>query len=105
MSREETAWRVERVSGLLWPGFTKQLRSSSGTTFLWGIAIGRFDVVQVGDTRELRYRRWPIVDVLEAPPSGSDPIAAAGYVCLPGGGRRRFCRFTLRPDRTSPPSD
>jgi hypothetical protein len=79
------------VSGLLWPGFTKQLDGDSGVTFLWGRAIGRFRVVRIDESHvELRYLRWPIVDVL-------DGSAGIGTVRLPGGRRWRFCRFVLEP--------
>ena len=95
------AWRVRRTSGLLVPGFTKCFTArGGGVTHLWRVPIGRFDVeVLAGGVTELRYRRWPVVDVLERPPS--DPragsIPAAGYVRLPGGRRVRFCRFRLEP--------
>jgi hypothetical protein len=80
------------VSGLLWPGFSKQLDEQAGTTYLWGVPIGGFDVVAARGNGpvELRYRRWPVVDVL-------DGTAGEGLLRLPGGRRWRFCRFRLEP--------
>lgn len=103
---EPTHWRVERVSGLLTPGFTKELdaapmHATTGCTSFLGIPIGRFDVVQAGPGVELHYRRWPIVDVVLAEPdspSGPPPrqlLPATGSFRLPGGRRWRFCSFEL----------
>lgn len=106
------AWRVRRTGGLLVPGFTKRFdeRGRDGMTYFLGVPIGRFDVdVLAGGATELRYRRWPVVDVLERLPAGASvaahggapptaaPIPAAGFVRLPGGRRVRFCRFRLEP--------
>lgn len=104
------SWRVRRTGGLLVPGFSKRFDpdGSDGMTYLLGIPVGRFDVVasSADDSEqgvELRYRRWPIVDVLAdspvEPARGAEPartsMSAAGYVRLPGGRRLRFCRFRL----------
>jgi hypothetical protein len=93
-------WRVRRTGGLLVRGFVKRFApdGASGMTYLWRIPIGRFDVVERDGGRglevELRYRRWPVVDVLAARPHGGGSIRSAGYVAL-GSARVRFCRFRL----------
>lgn len=76
MTIEHTpSWRVRRTGGLLVPGFSKRFDpdGSDGMTYLLGIPVGRFDVVasSADDSEqgvELRYRRWPIVDVLADSP-------------------------------------
>jgi hypothetical protein len=86
-----------RDRGLLVPGFSKRFEDDEGTTCFLGVPIGRFTVVTLerGQT-ELRYRRWPVVDVLSEPPVGTGSIAARGFIRLPPGGRRvRFCDFRL----------
>ena len=93
-----SAWRVRRTGGLLVPGFTKRFNAAgtTGLTYLWGVSVGRFDVVgSVSEPGvELRYRRWPVVDVLEAAPLEGGSIRAAGNVVL-GARRVRFCHFRL----------
>lgn len=63
---------------------------------MWRVPIGRFDIVERAGEHgvELRYRVWPIVDVLGARPLGGGSIRGAGYVAL-GAARVRFCRFRL----------
>lgn len=99
MSSRGRAWTVRRTGGLLPPGFTKRFDAagSGGVTYLAKVPIGWFDVHGLGDGRvELRYRRWPIVDVLERAPRGGGSIPGAGYLRPPAGGRSvRFCRFRL----------
>ncbi len=101
MTREAgRSWHVRRTSGLLVPGFTKRFDAGSGMTFFFGVPIGRFDVdVAPEGSTELRYRRWPVVDVLERPPTDVrvGTIPSAGFVRLPGHRRVRFCRFRLEP--------
>jgi hypothetical protein len=89
--------RVRRVRGLLWPGFSKRFAEGHGTTYLWGVPIGRFHVVAAADdTAELRYLRWPIVDVIHGDPlHDAKPLAASGYLRAPRGRRIRFCDFLL----------
>jgi hypothetical protein len=100
----QPAWRVDRVAGVLPPGFTKRFAGTGeaalptvGTTYFLGVPIGRFDVVATeADAVELRYRRWPVVDVLDAAPTpGRADLTAAGYLRLLKGSRTRFCRFRL----------
>ena len=91
---------MRRTSGLLVPGFRKRFspRRTDGVTSWLGVPIGRFQVVHRADGAvELRYARWPVVDVLDrAPVNGaSATTTAAGFVSLPFGHRVRFCRFTL----------
>jgi len=97
-------WRVRRTGGVLVPGFRKRFSpdDTSGVTSWCGIPIGRFSQVAMGDgSVELRYRSWPIVDVLRSWPSqATGPIEAAGFVRAPGGRRVRFCTFRL--DRPAP---
>jgi hypothetical protein len=92
------AWRVRRTGGLLVPGFTKRFCAdgSSGMTYLLRVPIGRFDVVasEASGAVELRYRRWPVVDVLERRPLDGGSIRSAGNVAL-GARRVRFCGFRL----------
>lgn len=92
-------WRVRRTGGVLFPGFSKRfdLVADEGTTYLAGMPIGRFDVRRRADgSVELDYRRWPVVDVMGALPSGDGAIESSGFVRLPGGSRRlRFCDFRL----------
>ena len=89
-------WRVRRTGGLLVPGFTKRMRADgTGTTYLAGIPVGAFRVVAAGDATELRYRRWPIVDVLTARDGDGGAWDGLGMVRLPGGRRGRFCTFRL----------
>lgn len=93
-------WHVQRIDGLLVPGFTKRFddRGREGVTYLWGMPIGRFAMIAVdGGATELRYRRWPIIDELDAMPDDDalGPIDARGSIHLPGGRRLRFCRFRL----------
>jgi hypothetical protein len=114
--RPDTAaarYRVTRVSGLLVPGFTKRIRFSpegapfDGVTFFWGIRIGSFDVRPAdefgqGDAslRCLRYRTWPVVDLLgSAPTPTHGSPECEGCFRLPGLRRVRFCRFRLDPVR------
>ncbi|MCW2961199.1 MAG: hypothetical protein JWM90_1586 [Thermoleophilia bacterium] len=104
---EPAPWRVQRVSGLLVPGFSKRFdtgepaSATSGCTYFLGVPIGRFDVQPGPETIELRYRRWPVVDILERDPAAAEAgtwatsIPAFGTVCLPRGRRRRFCSFEL----------
>ena len=83
---------MRRTSGLLWPGFSKEV--AAGRTLLWGRPVGRFDACAVGTDRlELRYRRWPVVDVLR--PRADGTFDGTGHVRMPRGGRLRFCRFVL----------
>ena len=94
----ETAWRVRRTGGLLVPGFSKRFApdGTAGTTYLWGVPIGRFRTSQRGDgSVELRYVRWPIVDELGAAARSGGSMPGAGFVRLPAGRRWRFCRFRL----------
>lgn len=88
---------MRRTGGVLFPGFSKRFANARGTTYLWGIPIGRFDLEPRADgTVELRYLRWPIVDVVRGDPSHDDaPLDASGFVRLPRGGRVRFCDFLL----------
>lgn len=79
------------------PGFTKRFAAGGGEglTYLWRVPIGRFDVVEVDrGAVELRYRRWPVVDVLENRPRDGGSIRASGNLAL-AGHRLRFCRFRL----------
>jgi hypothetical protein len=93
-----TPWRVRRTGGLLVPGFTKRFSADGacGRTYLWRIPIGRFDVVDRDESSgaELRYRRWPVVDVLSARPQQGGSIRGAGHVAV-GSARVRFCQFRL----------
>jgi hypothetical protein len=80
----EGHWRVRRISGLLPPGVTKQIGSTTGRTLLFGIPIGSFRIAG----HRLIYRLWPIVDEVEAGPDG----------LFVGRGRLfgwPFCRFRL----------
>ncbi|MCW2923239.1 MAG: hypothetical protein JWM98_643 [Thermoleophilia bacterium] len=98
MSTLGAPWRVVRVSGLLVPGFTKRFDAGAtrGTTYWCGVRIGAFDVVRTRGACELRYRAWPVVDVLlGAPQAPTTRIESAGYLHLGGGRRLRFCRFRL----------
>ncbi len=92
-------WRVRRTGGVLVPGFRKRFATDDahGMTYLWGVPIGRFRIVQLDDapTVQLRYVRWPVVDELERAPRDAGAIPAAGYVRLRRGRRIRFCRFRL----------
>lgn len=93
------AWRVRRTGGLLVPGFRKRFTrdGSCGVTYLGPLRIGAFDVVAARHTEgvELRYRAWPVVDVLDgAPAAGGGSIPAAGTISI-AGRRFRFCRFRL----------
>jgi hypothetical protein len=108
-------FRVVRRSGLLLPGFTKRIsgrhdagggpHARSGVTYFLGIRVGAFDVRPAREfgfmddsERCLRYRSWPIVDVLEQRPSTlGGSIGSAGYLRLPRGRRVRFCTFLLEP--------
>ena len=86
MNTLQGKWRVRRVSGLLPPGFTKQIGATEGRTLFLGIPIGRFHL----DGRRLVYRRWPVVDEIEQRPDG----------VLMGRGRIfgvAFCHFRLEP--------
>lgn len=93
------SWRVRRTSGLLWPGFTKRFGAVQGVTYLWGTPVGRFAIVDAPDGGvQLRYLRWPVVDVLDADPrTASASMDAAGQLRISGGRRVRFCRFRLEP--------
>ena len=89
-------WRVRRTGGLLVPGFSKRMRrDGSGTTFLWGVPVGAFDVDRCGRGGgiELRYRRWPIVDELHD--AGDGTWHGRGRITLPGRRRLTFCTFRL----------
>jgi len=95
-------WRVRRLTGLLVPGFTKQFApdGSYGLTSFAGVPIGWFDVVasdRPGVACELRYRRWPVVDLLGDVPRADGPpvVSGSGMLRLPGARLRRFCRFSL----------
>lgn len=93
----ELAWNVRRTSGVLVPGFAKRFDDArtTGVTYLWGVPIGAFDVVQLAEGAvELRYRRWPVVDVLDQLPVDGGSIRSAGFIAL-AGRRIRFCRFRL----------
>lgn len=98
------AWRVRRTGGLLAPGFTKRFDpdGSGGMTYLWGIPIGRFRLIDRDHGPiELRYVRWPVVDLVGGyPPQARGPIDGAGFVRVPGGRVLRFCRFRLECRRT-----
>ncbi len=91
-------FRVIRVSGVLWPGFSKRLDAHRrcGVTYLWGIPVGRFTVEQRRAAVDLPaginlvYTRWPIIDRLVARSDGSFD----GEGTIAG---RRFCRFRLVP--------
>lgn len=91
-------WRVRRTGGLLVPGFRKRFSvdGSSGVTYLWRLRIGAFDVVAGTRTGsvELRYRAWPVVDVLDRAPLHGGSIPSIGTVAF-AGRRLRFCRFRL----------
>ena len=104
-------YRVARRSGLLVPGFTKRIAfdeagaPTHGVTYLWGVRIGAFDVRPAREfgqpddaPRALRYRAWPVVDLLEPTPR-PDHLSPGcqGCIRLPGGRRLRFCRFALEP--------
>jgi hypothetical protein len=97
-------WQVKRTGGVLPPGFTKRFSDdgSSGTTYFLGVPIGAFDVVDVpahgdddgGHGVELRYRLWPVVDVLDGRPDDAAPRRGSGNIAI-AGMRTRFCRFRL----------
>ncbi|MCW2922337.1 MAG: hypothetical protein JWL76_2211 [Thermoleophilia bacterium] len=90
-------WQVRRSGGVLPPGFTKRFADDgrSGTTYFLGLPIGDFDIVARDDAHvELRYRTWPVVDVLDGRPGEGEPVGGSGNVSL-GKLRTPFCRFRL----------
>jgi hypothetical protein len=87
-------WRVERVSGFLWPvGLRKRIGRTSGSTRLGPIPIGAFRV----RGRMLDYRGLPVRDELSHLGDGT----WAGRGLLFG---REFCRFRLVPLKAQGPS-
>ena len=83
--RLQGSWKVRRVSGLLPPGVTKEIRGEHGRTLLFGRHFGAFRI----DGPRFVYVFWPIVDVLE-PPAPDQPIVGRGTVF-----GITFCRFRL----------
>jgi hypothetical protein len=85
-------FRVRRLSGLLPPGVSKRIDGASGCTYLFGVPLGRFDVVG----RRFVYRRWPVVDELDEP---DDTTTGSPWAGVTGAGRLfgrlTFCRFRL----------
>lgn len=81
------------------PGFRKRFSAdgSSGVTYLGPLRIGAFDVApakQAGAV-ELRYRAWPVVDLLESAPTGAVRSIPGTGMFAAAGRRVRFCRFRL----------
>ena len=97
------AWKVQRTSGLLVPGFSKRFSADGtrGVTSWLGLRIGGFTQRDAGDGgTELDYHAWPVVDVIRGWPSHATvPIEGIGLVRFPVGRRVRFCRFVLVPPR------
>lgn len=106
----QARFRVVRRSGVLFPGFSKHMTwvdgaATMGITYLWRLRIGAFDVephheAAPTDAVALRYRTWPVTDVLCPPPTPDDGSAdCRGCFRLPGGRLVTFCRFALVPLR------